>query len=105
MKVWNKNFYQSKLWQECRESYLVSAHFICERCGDIAKIVHHKTYLTPTNLTDLSITVGHGNLEALCQTCHNAEHHKAAPPVARYAFDQAGNVVIPPRCGGVAAAS
>jgi len=104
MKDWNKDFYQSTLWQECRENYLISRHFICERCGDIAKIAHHKTYLTPANITDLTIAVGHDNLEALCQTCHNTEHHKAAPRLARYTFDPAGNVVQPPRGGNVVAA-
>ena len=95
MKEWNKDFYQSRLWQECRESYLITQNYICERCGEIAKIVHHKTLLTPENTHDPHITLAHENLEALCQTCHNAEHH-GKPKAQRYAFDEAGNVVHSP---------
>jgi 5-methylcytosine-specific restriction endonuclease McrA len=96
MKDWNKEFYQSNLWQKCRESYLITQNHICERCGEIAKIVHHKTYLNPANITDLNITLSHENLEALCQTCHNTEHHKAEPKAGRYTFDTAGNIIPPP---------
>jgi len=92
MKEWNKKFYKSDSWQKCRVAYLATQNYICERCGDIAKIVHHKTRLNPGNVADLNITISHENLEALCQTCHNTEHHKAAPKVERYTFDEAGNL-------------
>ena len=95
MQNWNKDFYQSKTWQDCRKSYLITKHYTCERCTGIAKIVHHKTPLTPENIQDLTIALGHENLEALCQTCHNTEHHGRYEP-RRYAFDPAGNVTKPP---------
>jgi len=95
MKEWNKKFYQSKQWRNCRKSYLITQNYICERCGEIAKIVHHKTYLTPENITDPSITLAHDNLEALCQPCHNTETF-GNPKAQRYAFDAAGNMTRPP---------
>jgi 5-methylcytosine-specific restriction endonuclease McrA len=95
MKEWNKTFYQSRAWRECRESYLILQNYICERCGEIAKIVHHKIYLTPINIHDPYITLAHDNLEAVCQDCHNIEHHGQYKP-SRYAFDSAGNIILPP---------
>ena len=97
MQKWNKHFYQSKAWRDCRESYLILQNYICERCGEIAKIVHHKTYLTPKNISCPYLTLGHDNLEALCQDCHNAEHH-GKPKAYRYVFDEWGNVLRPPTC-------
>ena len=52
---------------------------LCERClekGLIvpAVIVHHKTYITPNNITDPNIVLNFDNLEALCKNCHNYEH-------------------------------
>lgn len=35
------------------------------------------------------------NLEALCQDCHNKEHHRNDKK-KRYAFDEAGNLISPP---------
>ena len=74
MKEYAKSFYKSKAWQETRYAYLSSQHFICERCGCPAKIVHHKKYITPANINDPYITLSWDNLEALCQECHNEEH-------------------------------
>ena len=104
MQNWNKDFYQSKAWQDCRVGYLISRHFTCERCADAARIAHHKTPLTPANIHDLTIALGHDNLEALCQTCHNAEHHKRHEPCrhesVRYTFGTAGQLVEPPHPDG-----
>ena len=96
MKAWARAFYFSKSWEQCREAYLISQQHICERCGDIAKVVHHKTYLTPDNINDASISLNWDNLEALCQDCHNKEHHKEDK--RRYAFDDDGNVI--PKASG-----
>ncbi len=90
MKAWAKEFYESSSWRECRAAYLISQHYVCERCGDIAKVVHHKEYLTPKNINDVSITLNWDNLEALCQDCHNKEHHKTTK---RYSFDSEGNII------------
>lgn len=54
---------------------MTAQHYLCERCGEPAKIVHHKIWLTPKNIHEQSITLCWDNLEALCQDCHNKEHH------------------------------
>ncbi len=79
MKPWAEKFYKSIQWQNCREAYLKSQGYLCERCikkGEVkpAVIVHHKIYLTPWNINDESITLNPINLEALCKDCHNKEH-------------------------------
>lgn len=91
MKAWARAFYFSKSWEQCRAAYLVSQQNICERCAAIAKVVHHKTYLTQENINDASIALNWDNLEALCQDCHNKEHHKEDK--RRYTFDDDGNVI------------
>lgn len=74
-----KKFYSSKRWQDCRNAYATSKHFLCERClekGVISKgeIVHHKTYITDDNLDDPDVTLNWNNLELVCWSCHEAEH-------------------------------
>ena len=93
MKQWAKEFYHGKSWKETRQAYLVAQHYLCERCGEIAKIVHHKTYLNRNNINNTDITLNWDNLEALCQDCHNREHHKQQTTAARYKFDRYGNVI------------
>ncbi|MCL2215782.1 MAG: HNH endonuclease [Defluviitaleaceae bacterium] len=99
MKLWAEKFYKSKTWKDCRKSYLKSVHGICERCGGIAKIVHHKIHLTPDNINDTYTTLAAANLEAVCQDCHNCEHHGRAAEreAARgYTFTDAGQIIIAP---------
>lgn len=92
MKEWAKEFYHSKGWIDTRRAYLVSRHYLCERCGEPAKVVHHKHYLTKQNINNADIALNWDNLEALCQDCHNKEHHAAAD-IRRYKFDADGNVI------------
>lgn len=75
MKEFAKAFYKSKQWQRCRDGFLKSKLYMCERCKiNAATIVHHKIYLTPANIDDANISLNWDNLEALCQDCHNKEH-------------------------------
>lgn len=95
-KPYAQKFYNSKAWQTCRASYLKSVGGLCERClakGLIvpAVIVHHKCYISEQNINDTSVTLNHGNLEALCQECHNEEHHESKK---RYKVDEFGRVTI-----------
>lgn len=90
MQAWAEWFYNSGDWRQLREDYLTSQQNICERCGEPAKIAHHKTWLTPANITDPSVSLNPENLEALCQDCHNKEHHKTKQ--TRYTFDAEGNL-------------
>lgn len=94
MKEWAEWFYKSKSWIETREAYLISQHYICERCGEPAKIVHHKQWLTPKSIHNQSVALSWDNLEALCQDCHNKEHH-AKERQQRYLFADDG-AILPP---------
>ena len=100
MKPFAEKFYKSTQWQSCREAYLKSKGYLCERCiakGIIkpATTVHHKKYLTPV-LSFAIIkkqTLNFENLEALCADCHNSEHHAKAK---RYKVRADGSVEIAP---------
>jgi len=94
-KEYAVTFYKSKAWLECRESYLRTQDYICERCGVPAKVVHHKEYISPKSINDPSITLSHDNLEALCQDCHNREHHGGDYETTRQdvMFDESGNLI------------
>ena len=98
MKEWARAFYLSKVWKSTAESYMkqLSVNGICERCGEPAKIVHHKIYLTRNNIHNPEIALSWDNLEALCQDCHNKEHHKKETAL-RYRFDGEGNIIYPPQ--------
>lgn len=89
-----KAFYHSRAWQRLSRAFLLSRNYICERCGQPAEIAHHREYLTAANLLDPSISLNTANLEALCQTCHNAEHFgRGGATAAGLAFDDNGNIV------------
>ncbi len=100
MKAWAEQFYNSDAWRACREAFLQSKGYLCERCSTpdnpvVAKIAHHKIYLTKENINNPYITLSWDNLEALCQDCHNKEHHRGERK-KRYSFDANGNLVYPP---------
>jgi 5-methylcytosine-specific restriction endonuclease McrA len=100
VKAWAERFYASVAWQQCREAFMQSKGYLCERCSTpsnpvAAKIVHHKEYLTQDNINNPYVSLAWGNLEALCQDCHNREHH-AAERNSRYSFDSDGNLILSP---------
>ena len=100
MKAWAEQFYNSDAWRACREGFSQSKGYLCERCSrpdnpDVAKIAHHKIYLTKENINNPYIALSWDNLEALCQDCHNKEHHRGERK-KRYSFDANGNLVYPP---------
>lgn len=99
MKEYAKQFYKSKAWQRTRYAYIVSRQGLCERCGAGGKIVHHKQYITPSNIEDAQITLNHENLELLCADCHNQEHFKKYEAIhTGMAFDSNGQIIktVPP---------
>lgn len=79
MKDYARSFYKGKAWREVSALYMSSKAYICERCGAVATICHHKKYITPQNINDPAITFNMDNLEALCQECHNLEHMLKKP--------------------------
>lgn len=92
-----KWFYNSQAWIKCRNGYMQSQHYVCERCGGIATICHHKTYLNNENVHDPNISLNWDLLEALCHTCHGVEHGGGIIQEG-LTFDAQGNIkkVIPP---------
>lgn len=91
-KLYAQPFYTSKQWEDTRKAYLISKHYICERCGEHADMVHHKEYITPDNINNPNITLSFNNLIALCNVCHNKEH-KRKEINRRYKFDSDGNLL------------
>lgn len=79
-------FYASKQWHKVRKAYKLYRHNICERCGGIGEIVHHKSYINKANIYDADITIDFNNLELLCRDCHNKEHF------AENVFNDAGEI-------------
>lgn len=90
MKEYAKAFYHSKAWHDISALYMSSRHYICERCGGVGIICHHRKYITPWNINDPVVTLSMDNLECLCQECHNQEH---SAKVSRAIFDDSGEMV------------
>lgn len=100
MREFARAFYQSQAWRHARAAYVKEKRGLCERC--LAKglytpgvLVHHKTPLTPENITDENIALGHDNLELLCRD-HHAEAHDEiyrGRTGRRYKFDELGRVI------------
>ena len=93
MKEYAESFYKGKQWRKVRAAYLKSVHGICERCGMPATMVHHKHYIPPYNINDIAVILNFENLEALCQECHNKEHHSRNTQ-RRYTYDEHGNIIL-----------
>lgn len=93
-KEYAKRFYASKAWRDTQKAYMQSKHYVCERCGKPAVIVHHKTYINPSNINNPSVTLNWDNLEALCATCHQREHFINTKVTADgLTFDDKGNLI------------
>lgn len=73
-KDYARGFYHSRAWRNTQAAYMASQHYVCERCGGLARIVHHRKYITPENINNPAVTLDWANLEALCIDCHNVEH-------------------------------
>ncbi|PTK29184.1 HNH endonuclease, partial [Staphylococcus hominis] len=48
----SRSFYRSNRWKKCRNAYMQSQNYICERCGNLADICHHKIWLNESNVDD-----------------------------------------------------
>lgn len=95
-KEYAKGFYNSIQWIKCRSSFMKSKNYICERCGGLAKIVHHKKHITPMNINDFNITLNWDSLQALCLECHNSVHGIGGATVDGVAFDENGDLIYTP---------
>lgn len=92
-KEYAKEFYESKAWKKCRKGFMQSKHYICEKCGDSAYIVHHKKHITPMNINDQNIILNWNNLQALCLECHNKEHMTGKACIDEVSFDENGDLI------------
>lgn len=90
---WAEAFYDSTEWQKVRGYVVYREHGICQRCGRPGCIVHHRTYLTEQNINDEHITLDAGNLELLCQECHNREHMGKSVTRDGLVFDSNGDLI------------
>ena len=95
-KAFAKQFYSSKAWQDCRNEYAKSKHYLCEPCLRrglyvTGEIVHHKIELTPETINVPEIALGWWNLELVCRECH-AAIHKAKRNGQRYIIGPDGDV-------------
>lgn len=99
-REFSKAFYNSREWKMCRASYLgkmpVHKRGLCEKCWEqgihtLGLELHHKTWLTPNNMKDKSITLNHDNLIFLCFECHKKEHGNRNEK--RYTIDEHGNLI------------
>ena len=70
-----------------------SQNYICERCGGLAVICHHKIWLNESNVDDPMMTYNWDNLEALCIDCHNKEHFGSKSIDDELMFDDNGNMI------------
>ena len=86
-------FYKSKAWRKCRDGYMQSKNYICERCGGVAAICHHKTYLNDSNYDDPNISLNWSLLESLCIDCHNKEHFQTNATEQGLTFDENGQLI------------
>ncbi len=96
MQDYAVSFYKSKEWKQCRAAYAKSVGGLCERCfakGMIVPgvIVHHKTHISPENITNPLVTLNWENLELLCRDCHGEEH---SANTRRYWIDGAGKAHV-----------
>lgn len=104
-----KDFYHSKAWKQVRLNVWLKQNMLCNRChlpvyvDGLSEylpkekrrtgIVHHKIYLDNNNVYDDSITLDESNLEGLCKSCHELEHHQDEVKRLGYDFDELGNLV------------
>lgn len=105
-----KDFYNSKVWKDVRKSIWLKQNCLCAIChlpvyvDGISEwipkehrrtgIVHHKEYLTDTNISDDNITINESNLEGVCKWCHeHLCHNTDISKRAGYEFDELGNLI------------
>ena len=91
-KDYATQFYNSRAWIKCRDGFMGSKGYICERCGGLAYICHHIIHITPANIHDPNITLSWDNLMALCVEDHN-NIHGSTSTAEGLMFDSRGNLV------------
>ena len=93
---YSKGFYHSKKWKDTQKAYMISQNYLCERCGQPARIVHHKKFISPSNINDPNITLAWDNLMSVCMDCHAVLHGNAICNNG-LRFDENGNLIKSPQ--------
>lgn len=63
-------FLQSEAWKEIRKRAFAHHGDMCQRCGQPATDIHHKTYIRWGGRETME------DLEVLCRPCHTAHHRE-----------------------------
>jgi uncharacterized protein YlaI len=96
-----KEFYNSKAWHKTKNAFIKSRIAtdggMCQECHDRpGVIVHHRHWLTPSNINDPDITLSWSNLEYVCHNCHDIIHERVSAKISGmvvYEFTADGDVV------------
>lgn len=88
-----QRFYNSLTWQKAREYKIASVGYLCEVCGGVGEIVHHKIPLTEANMHDHKISISNDNLQLVCRSCHKRIHDELDGKGRQYQFDKDGNIM------------
>lgn len=96
-KEFAESFYKSKVWQNCRASYIKSVGGLCEDCmkkGIIrnGEIVHHIKHIDKNNINDVTVTLDWSNLRYVCRNCHAIAHKHTSN--RRYTIGKDGRVEV-----------
>ena len=71
---------------------MASAGCLCEICGGVGEIVHHKIPLTEANIHSPKISLADENLQLVCRSCHKRIHDEIDGKGQRITFDKGGNI-------------
>ena len=88
-----QRFYNSPSWQKARDYKMASVGYICEVCGGVGEIVHHKIPLTEANMHNPKISIDNENLQLVCRRCHKQIHDELDGKGRRIYFDKDGNII------------
>jgi 5-methylcytosine-specific restriction endonuclease McrA len=97
-KPWQRRFYKSRAWQDCRRVVWERQNGLCADClerGELTPIdeVHHLVELNEHNVCDPHVSLNPALCVGLCRNCHNRRHekgYKSKGNPTRVWFDEQG---------------
>lgn len=95
-KEWAKRFYESRVWQDTRDSIMRDEYYICRKCNGLngpAEIVHHIIWLNSKNINDPTVTLNRDNLMPVCRVCHTIIHEGVSSTVEGLRFNKEGELI------------
>ena len=72
---------------------MASVGYLCEACGGVGEIVHHKIPLTEANMHNPKISLSNDNLQLVCRSCHKRIHDEIDGKRGKFKFDKNGNII------------